>query len=90
MSKKVTMGDVVHTVVDPRMNNGDDVAMAFVTRVNDVEGESRLNLRVLLDTGADQRFTNVQLFDKRPSEDDEDTPRTVEGVQRVAFWPTRS
>jgi hypothetical protein len=99
MSKKATMGDVVHAVVDPRMNNGEDVAPAIVTRVKEVEYVSRankevdeqyVNLRVLLDTGADQRFTNVQLFDNRPSEDDEDVPLTVEGVQRVAFWPTRS
>lgn len=90
MSKKVTMGDMVHTVVDPRMNNGEDVAPAIITRVNKVDGEERLNLRVLLDTGADQRFSNVQFTTTRPSEDDEDVAMTVEGVQRVAFWPTQS
>jgi hypothetical protein len=89
MHKKVILSDIVHTVVDPRVNNGEDVAMAFVTRVNEVAGEERLNLRVLLDTGADLRFSNVRFTNKRPTEDDEDTPRTVEGVQRVAFWPTR-
>lgn len=86
----ILLGDTVHTVVDPRMNNGEDVAPAIVTKVTEVDGEERLNLRVLLDTGADQRFTNVQLVDDRPSAGDEDTPRTVEGVQRVAFLPTRS
>lgn len=80
--QKPSLGRIVHAVVDPRINNDDDVAMAFITRVRNVDGEDRVNLRVLLDTGADIRLTNVKVFDSRPDSDE------TEG-QRVAFWPPR-
>lgn len=86
MGKNLIIGDVVYAVVDPRMNNGDDVAAAMITKVKDGEDKQVLaNLRVFLDTGADQRLTNVQVYDKRPKAEADDVPMTVEGVQRVAF-----
>lgn len=89
--QKPSMGMVVYAVVDPRINNGEDVAPAIITRVRETEGEGegneRVNLRVLLDTGADLRLTNVALSDERPDEDDDSVGKTVEGTQRVAYWP---
>lgn len=87
---KPSVGRIVHTLVDPRVNNGEDVAAALVTKVRKVDDDERVNLRVFLDTGADLRLTNVEMRDKRPDENEEGVDTTVEGVQRVAFWPPRS
>lgn len=87
---KPTVGRFVQTLVDPRVNNGEEVAAALVTKVKKVDDEDRVNLRVFLDTGADLRLTNVEMRDKRPDEKDEDVDTTVEGVQRVAFPLPRS
>ena len=90
MANKLVKGQVVHVVVDPRGNNGDDVAPAMITNVKEVEGEEVVNLRVFLDTGADARFTNIKVLDERPEENDDDVDTDASGTQRVAFWPTRS
>jgi hypothetical protein len=87
MSKQASLGNLVHTTVDPRVNNGDDVAMAFVTRVKDISGEQRLNLRVILDTGADIRLTNVELLRSQPTKKDENVDRDAADVQHVAWLP---
>lgn len=83
---KAKLGQLVHTKVDPRKNNGDDVAMAFVTKIkeDDDANEVFVNLRVLLDTGADLRVSNVKVLAKRPEEDAE-VDSDVSGVQRVAW-----
>lgn len=87
-SNKPAMGMVVYAVVDPRINNGEDVAPALITRVKGGEDEEqRVNLRVLLDTGADLRLSNVKLCDERPETNEENVGKTVEGTQRVAYWP---
>lgn len=85
MSNKLTVGRQLHALVDPRINGGHDVAPAIVTSVHEVEGEDekteeRANLRVFLDTGADLRYSDVVVFDKRPK-------KAPSG--RVAFWPPR-
>lgn len=86
---KPAVGKDVLAVVDPRMNNGEDVAAAKITKVTEVEdGETTVNLRVFLDTGADHRYTGVKVHDKRPSEDGKDLP--FDNANRVAFWPARS
>lgn len=88
--KTPSMGRVVLAIVDPRINNGEDEAVGIITRVLDSENgdENRVNLRVLLDTGADQRLSNVLLLDERP-DSDEDLPDDVKSTRRVAFWPPR-
>ena len=86
---KPTVGRFVSAVVDPRMNNGEDVAPGLVTKVVESEdGETTVNLRVFLDTGADHRYTGVQVHDKRPTDDGENLP--FDNANRVAFWPARS
>lgn len=83
---KVKLGQMVHTKVDPRSNNGTDVAMAFVTKVSSEEDSREVfaNLRVLLDTGADLKVNEVKVIAKRP-EEDADVDTDVSGVQRVAW-----
>lgn len=81
------VGDVVHVVVDPRQNNGSDVAPAMVTRV---WNDELVNVRVLLDGPDVLWLTSVKLFDERPAEDDETVGRDTNGVQRAAFRPPRS
>lgn len=88
--QKASKGRIVLAVVDPRINNGDDEAVALITKTLETENsdEQRVNLRVLLDTGADQRLSNVLLLDSRP-EDDEDLPEDIKTTRRIAFWPPR-
>lgn len=84
---KPSVGRIVHVVVDPRQNNGSDVAPAIVTRV---WNDEMVNVRVLLD-GPDVLWqTSIKLVDERPEDDDESVGRDTNGVQRVAFWPPRS
>lgn len=88
---EASIGRIVWVLVDPRRNNGVDVAAAIITRVND---DTRLpdtvNLRVFLDGDENLWLTKVPLVDERPSEDDENVEKDVSGVQRVAFWPPRN
>lgn len=81
------IGDVVHVVVDPRQNNGSDVAPAMVTRV---WNDELVNVRVLLDGPDVLWLTSVKFFGERPAKDDETVGRDTNGVQRAAFWPSRS
>ena len=80
----MNVGTPVLVTVDPRQNNGEDVAPGLVTKVGEVDGEERLNVRVFMDDGSDQRFTNVRFEKKKPEADDDGK---VE--QRVAFAPSR-
>lgn len=82
-----TVGSMVHVIVDPRQNNGSDVAPALITRVWENE---LVNVRVLLDGPDVLWLTSIKLFGERPAEDDETVGRDTNGVQRAAFWPSRS
>lgn len=67
MGKKLTIGTILNTTVDSRANNGESVAAAMVTRIKqDEDNNSRVNLRVFLDTGADIRYSFIPLVDKQP------------------------
>jgi hypothetical protein len=79
---KVKKGDFLTVVVDPRRNNGDDEAVALVTKVND---EGRVNLHVFLDTGDALRMSNIEVVGKRPDENDDEVETDASNVQRVAF-----
>jgi hypothetical protein len=89
---KVKLGQMVHTKIDSRQNNGHDIAPAFVTSIatntDDGDNETRVNLRVLLDTGADKRLSNVLVLAKQPAEDSDAVDEDVAGVQRVAWTST--
>lgn len=80
----MNVGSPVLVTVDPRQNNGEDVAPGLVTKVSEVDGEERLNVRVFMDDGSDQRFANVRFESDKPEADDDGK---VE--QRVAFSAPR-
>ena len=98
--ERVTVGHIVHVLVDPHENNGSDVAPALVVRAwgepynpeHDELGERQtVNLRVLLDQTDTLWLTSVPLFPARPSDVDlaaanEHNPK---GYRTVAFWPPR-
>lgn len=65
---KLKLGDTVIVATDPRGNNGADEAPAVVTRVLNVEGEDRVNLRVHLDGEGTLVLRNVLVESSRPSE----------------------
>lgn len=63
------VGQKVSVIVDPRTNNGESIAVGFVTKVTspgDEDNHPRVNVRVLLDTGSDARLTDVVVVDERP------------------------
>jgi hypothetical protein len=82
------LGQPVLTKVDPRANNGEDVAPALITRVKGEGDDQSVNLRVFLDTGADLRVTDVKFATKQPDNTDNDVNRDASGVQRAA-WPVK-
>lgn len=56
----VKLGDQLYVATDPKFNNGGSEAPAVVTQVLNVKGETRVNLRVLLDNSdADMHVRNV-------------------------------
>jgi hypothetical protein len=93
---KPTVGRIVHVLMDPRENNGADVAPAIITRVWAHESLDSLglprysvNVRVLSDTSANPELrTSIYLFERRLTEEqlDELYP-TIEARKLVAFWP---
>lgn len=90
-AKTAKLGDQVEAKVDSRINNGNDKAVAFVTSVSENEdGDQRVTLRVLMDTGADIRLTNVELLpaSKADKVEDDEVKAKAEGTRRVAFWPS--
>jgi len=78
---KFRVGQSVVVQVDARQNNGGDVAPGLVTRVSE-EDDNRVNLRVFLDDGSDQRLGGVKMVNNEPKKDDDDND------ERVA-WPAR-
>lgn len=67
------LGDLVSVTVDPRSNNGSDMAAGLVVRALDGD-EDRVNLRVFLDGDGVSLLRNVPVLDSAPEEDDEDAP----------------
>lgn len=84
------MGQAVQIKVDPRRNNGLDYAAGLVTKVTSGEddNETTANVRVFLDTGADDRVTNVKIVGSRPDED-ADVDTDASGTQKVAWTSTK-
>lgn len=90
---KAAVGKIVHVLVDPRSNGGEEVASAVITKVGE---DDVVNVKVFLDAPENEWRTGVSLFDNRSDldkdvekgedEDDETEPRT----NRSAFWPPRS
>lgn len=86
MSKQDLMvGSVLNVTVDVRKNNGESITPAIVTRIKTGDdGEVRMNLFVILDTGETDRYNYIPLVDKQPDEIAEHYP------EKVAFWPSSS
>jgi hypothetical protein len=79
-------GRIVHIIVDPKTNNGDDVAPAVITRVWNEQG---INARVLLD-GPDMPWvTSVPLYESREALEAA-YAQTATAPRFGAFWPPRS
>lgn len=79
---KPTKGRIVHVLVDPAINGGDDTAPAVITRV---WGDELVNVRLLLDSEPafhgpqGERRTSLPLRDSREA--------LGEGATFGAFWP---
>ena len=98
---KPAIGRIVHVVVDPKTNNGSDVAPAMITRV---WSDTCVNLRVIRDNypGAEEWLTSWSLHESREeieakraaiqaSIDAAATPGTEPAKAQMfgAFWPPR-
>lgn len=86
--QKPSVGRIVHVLMDPRDNNGSDVAPAIITRV---WSDTVVNVRVLADSDATPWWTSVSLHDDREAADAAVAPvREMHGdaaVLRAAWWP---
>ena len=90
-----SVGRIVHVLVDPRQNNGTDVAPGVVTRV---WSDTCVNLRVLLDGPDVQWLTSVPLAETRQALEDNLDRLVAEGVvsgdprprPNGAFWPPKT
>lgn len=95
--QKPAIGRIVHVVVDPKTNNGSDVAPAMITRV---WSDTYVNLRLIRDNhpGPEEWLTSISLYGslealdeavaKRQAEFDATAPGLT--AYRVgAFWPPR-
>lgn len=72
-----SIGRIVHVLVDPAQNNGNDVAPAIITRV---WTDRMVNVKVLTDGPHDLWQTSLDLLDVRPSDNT---------IKRAAFWPPK-
>ena len=99
-----TVGRIVHVLVDPKHNNGADVAPAIITRA---WGPEAVNVRVLhdgpnvVDTTHNQReewMTSISVHESREALEDHAAQRQAEldaispgqtVAIRGAFWPPR-
>lgn len=95
--QKAALGRIVHVLVDPKTNNGSDVAPAMITRV---WSDECVNLRVVRDHYADasEWLTSMSLYDSIEALDAAVAARQAEfdatagglTAYRVgAFWPPR-
>jgi|GEM_PF-2496807 len=90
---KPSLGRIVLVAVDPKTNNGADVAPAVITRV---WSDSMINVRVLLDTSeVPPSKTSITLYDSPEAMEaarvqrDESAPHLVGTQMHAAYWPTR-
>lgn len=72
-----SVGRIVIVKVDPKRNNGADVAPAVITRV---WAPDLVNLKVLKDAEQDAWMTSVKLLD---------TAEDAAGQVHVCYWPPR-
>jgi hypothetical protein len=99
---KPSIGRIVHVLVDPKTNNGSDVAPAIITRV---WSDECVNLRVIRDNypGAEEWLTSWSLHESRDEIEAKRTAlqasinaSTKPGDEPVkvqmfgAFWPPRA
>lgn len=96
---KPSIGRIVHAFVDPRFNNGADVAPALISRVWEERNDGRpqlVNARVLTDGPDVTWVTSIPLYESReaaeadfegklPDQQDTGVPQ----VPFAAFWPPR-
>lgn len=99
MTQIPTIGRVVHVLVDPKANNGADVAPAIITRV---WSGTCVNVRVLRDGYPDpaEWMTSISLHASREALEDHTEQRRAEFAAAGAdpgsvapygaFWPPRS
>lgn len=78
-SSSVKLGDRLFVDVDPKYNNGASQAPADVVQVLDVDGDPRVNLRVLLDSDSELYLRNVLVVSRAKAK------KATEDGQRVAF-----
>lgn len=93
-----SIGRIVHVLVDPASNNGQEVAAAIVTATygptSDGDGIVRhtISVRVVTDTLSDlPSLTSIYLYDERPSAEKLARlyPANPTGRNGIAFWPAR-
>lgn len=92
------VGRIVHVIVDPRQNNGSDVAPAVITRV---WSDICVNVRVLfdgphaqVDDNRQHWQTSIMLYPDREAAEAAHAQRLAEFGERGsilcgAFWPPR-
>ena len=96
---KPTVGRIVHVIVDPKQNNGSDIAPAVITRV---WSDECVNIRILHDgpsvppegTHRQDWMTSIRLFESREAADEAHAHMwaNLPAEQRPArpfacFWP---
>lgn len=90
---KASKGRIVHVLVDPAFNGGDDVAPAVITRV---WSDEMVNVRLLLDSDPafygpqGERRTSVPLKESREALDEAQRARSGDEDAAAtfgAFWP---
>ena len=92
--QKPSIGRIVHVIVDPKANNGSDVAPAMITRV---WSDTCVNLRVTRDNhpGPEEWLTSWSLHESREALEAHRDARQAElpegqtAAPFGAFWPPR-
>lgn len=99
----VSIGRIVHVLVDPAQNNGCDVATGIVARVwgdpyttgtdetTKLLERQTVNVRVLGDNAETLWLTSILVFDERPTDEQLAAlaPHNPKGYRAIAFWPPR-
>lgn len=90
VSKDLGVGSPVLVQVDPRQNNGSDVALGFVTKVHDGDEQS-VNVRVFTDGPDVLWLTSVGVVKSQPKAEDkeqgEDETASEAKVRNRVCWP---